>query len=470
MTGTSEAVAHHIASGAFEQAEALALPAIREAPDDLGLRLHAATCLAKQLSFDRALEQCLHVLHRPEAAWMQRLDAVRTMVACATQSGIPNIVRPYLDGLGDGTAKHPSERCWRPRILARLGAAEEALGELRALLQEFPGDPMITGILGQTMMELGDGEGRRFDLAQSSRAFFDLYYPGSPPRERMWEGEALEGRSIAILCHSGFGDLFQFIRHVRGLKALGAGHVAAVANARCHGLVASAGVDEVVTPEEQNALLARSDLWVPVFGLLRVAASVGDGVETGGYLAAADSEAATRLAQAMRDRAAGRPCLGLYWHSDRDLGEHKSAPLAAMMPLLARSDVHWLILQRGFGLRRFLDAGLGTATTVMGEDLSFDDTAALMNRLDGVVSICAWPFHLAGALGLRTWLLAGRVMDSRHLNRERMSVLYSDCANLVRQPRIGDWPGAVARMNRELDAFVAGFAPSGAEGFNEARC
>jgi hypothetical protein len=454
MDGASEAVARRIASGDFEAAEDLLRGAIADRPNDLDLRQLQAACLAKQLCFDRALEQSLHVLHRAEARWAQRLGAIRTMVACATQMGMPDIVRPYLAGLSEGETGHPSERCWHPRILARLGAAEEAHEILRDLLKEFPGDPLITGILGQTLLELGNGEGRRHELAQASRAFFDVYYPRSPPRDRMWEGEALEGRSVAILCHSGFGDLFQYLRYVRGLKALGAGHVAAIANPRCHGLVASSGVDEVAAPDDQDAILARSDLWVPVFGLARVAASAGDGVEAGGYLAAPESDAAGRLAQEMRARAAGRPCLGLYWHSDRDLGEHKSIPLAAILPLLARPDIHCLILQRGFALRKMTEAGLGGRATVMGEDLSFDETASLMNRLDGVVSICAWPFHLAGALGVRTWLLAGRVLDGRHLNRERMSVLYSDCASLVRQGRAGDWPRTIARLMTELDTLT----------------
>ena len=102
-----------------------------------------------------------------------------------------------------------------------------------------------------------------------------------------------------------------------------------------------------------------------------------------------------------------------------------------------------------------VEAGLGGEATVVGEELSFDETGALIAALDGVATICAWPFHLSGALGVRTWLLASRVMDGRHLNRERTSVVYPNNAKLVRQPAFGDWPGAVASLMSELDALTA---------------
>ncbi len=376
------------------------------------------------------------------------------MACCGTQVGDPDLVRPHLAAAGLERAAHPVERCWHPRILARIGATDEARDALAALHAEVPDDPLVTGILGQTMQEMGDAAGLRLEMALMGRAFFRTFHAPVHPPERIWEGEPLAGRSIVLVPHGGFGDMFDCIRYAARLKGLGARRVTAVIGAKGRHLVAGAGVDEVIDFSEAAAVIGRSDFWVPVPGLKRVAVLSGEVTGRGGYLMAPPSAVAAPLARAMRERAAGRPCVGLYWHSDRDLGEHKSVPLPALWPLFARRDVHWVILQRGFGLRRLHACGLGAEATVLGDDLSFDDTAAVMAQLDGVASICAWAFHLAGALGVRAWLLAGRVMDCRHLDRERDSVLYADCASLVRQPRIGDWPGAIARLTDELDAFV----------------
>jgi hypothetical protein len=64
----------------------------------------------------------------------------------------------------------------------------------------------------------------------------------------MWQGERLEGRSIAIIGHGGHGDTFQHLRHIPALRAAGAGEIVAVASPRMAALVRSAGVDRVVGP------------------------------------------------------------------------------------------------------------------------------------------------------------------------------------------------------------------------------
>ena len=458
MNGSSDAAlgaaTRSIATGDFEEAEDIASTAIRAGRDDPALRLAHATALAKQLSFDRAIEQCLHVLHRAECGEPHRLGAIRVMACCATQIGDPDMVRPHLRAIPFERSTRPTERSWRPRILARIGAADEARRDLVALLDAYPGDPLIVGLLGQTLQEMGEAEGLHLEMALMGRAFFSAYNPTVHPLNKIWEGEPLAGRSIVLVPQGGFGDLFDCIRFAGRLKDLGAARVTAIIGEKARGLVAGAGVDEVVDFPEAEAAIGRSDVWVPIPGLKRVAVLSREVAWRGGYLKAPESDVAPALVRAMRERAAGRPCVGLYWHSDRDLGEHKSVPLSALWPLFARQDVHWVILQRGFGLRRLRASGLGAEATVLGDDLSFDDTAAVMAGLDGVVSICAWAFHLAGALGLRTWLLAGRVMDCRHLDREHDAVLYADCASLVRQPRIGDWPGAIARLTAELDVLA----------------
>ena len=73
-----------------------------------------------------------------------------------------------------------------------------------------------------------------------------------------------------------------------------------------------------------------------------------------------------------------------------------------------------------------------------------------MTRLSGMVSICAWTLHLAAALGVRTWLLGGNVLSSRHENRERESVLYPGIVTINRQSKTGSWAEAVARTRVEI--------------------
>ncbi|MGC5780596.1 hypothetical protein [Methylobacterium sp. NFXW15] len=452
MSDVSDTISHHLAEGDFEYAEEIARAALKAQPGDLALRLSFADCLAKQLVFDRAIEQCLHVLHAPNVTQADALVASDRLFRCASQLGQPELGLPYLDHVDLRHSPHASDRCWRPRLLWILDRLEEAAHDFERLLIEFPGDPFVSHFLGETMLMLGREDGLRHSISSTSRSFFSTYFPETPLIERMWEGEPLHGRSITVLATGGHGDYFRMAKHIRQLRALGASHIIATTRGRYRALIESAGADEVVGFGEVDAAKQRSDFWVGTFGLIRADLAGGAACKASGYLTPPDSMQAQAIARRMRGRAQGRPCIGLYWHSDAPGGETKSVPLHCLIPLLARDDIHWVILQQGFGLRRFVEAGLDRHATVVDADLPFDDAGALFRELDGLASIDAWPFNLAGAVGTRTWLMAGRILEAIHHNSERDSFLYSDCATIARQPKVGDWPGAIARLNAELDA------------------
>jgi ADP-heptose:LPS heptosyltransferase len=72
----------------------------------------------------------------------------------------------------------------------------------------------------------------------------------------------------------------------------------------------------------------------------------------------------------------------------------------------------------------------------------FADTAALMMNLDAVVTIDSAAAHLAGALGVRTYTLLPHVADWRW-GREKEQSDWYPTMRLFRQPKAGDWSGAV---------------------------
>src|SRR5262249_43044137 len=84
----------------------------------------------------------------------------------------------------------------------------------------------------------------------------------------------------------------------------------------------------------------------------------------------------------------------------------------------------------------------------------FADTAALVARLDAVVSVDTAVAHLAGALGKPLALMLPHAADFRWLRRRDDSPWYPS-ARLLRQPRPGDWESVIARLPACLDAIVA---------------
>jgi ADP-heptose:LPS heptosyltransferase len=84
----------------------------------------------------------------------------------------------------------------------------------------------------------------------------------------------------------------------------------------------------------------------------------------------------------------------------------------------------------------------------------FDDTAAILQQLDLLITSDTAIAHLAGAMGRPVWLLLSRAADWRWRLEGTDSAWYPSM-RLFRQPSVGDWPSVVAAVERALRARAA---------------
>jgi len=134
--------------------------------------------------------------------------------------------------------------------------------------------------------------------------------------------------------------------------------------------------------------------------------------------------------------------IGLAWSGRIQQNETRSMPLAALDPLFALEGIDWIVLQPDLSAqeRAALDAHphAGRIHRFDGRIGDFADTAAIIERLDAVVSIDTSIAHLAGALGKPLWLMLPFAPDWRWCSDNARSTWYAS-ATLVRQPRPGAW-------------------------------
>jgi ADP-heptose:LPS heptosyltransferase len=131
--------------------------------------------------------------------------------------------------------------------------------------------------------------------------------------------------------------------------------------------------------------------------------------------------------------------VGLVWRAG-DWDVRRCIPPDLLRPLAAIQGVELHILQRGAGLTE-RPLGLGI---VSGSDDPLE-AASRMRALDLVVSADSMPAHLAGALGLPTWLLLPQAADWRWMEDRDDSPWYPTM-RLFRQRRAGHWEEPVARL------------------------
>jgi hypothetical protein len=79
-----------------------------------------------------------------------------------------------------------------------------------------------------------------------------------------------------------------------------------------------------------------------------------------------------------------------------------------------------------------------------------DESAALVSALDAVVTVCSTVVHLAGALGVSTFVLTPAVAEWRYL-RAGSSMPWYPSVKLLRQTQPGDWRDVIAAARARIE-------------------
>jgi tetratricopeptide (TPR) repeat protein len=131
---------------------------------------------------------------------------------------------------------------------------------------------------------------------------------------------------------------------------------------------------------------------------------------------------------------------------------HRSLGLADLAPLFAgRGDIEWCSLQTG---PRAGDlAGADPVWPI--RDLSprlhdFAETAALLGRCDLLIAVDTAIVHLAGALGIKAWVLLPAIETDWRWGTEGDASVWYPSLRLFRQPRAGNWAPVMTAIRTAL--------------------
>ncbi|HEY8873034.1 MAG TPA: glycosyltransferase family 9 protein, partial [Stellaceae bacterium] len=200
------------------------------------------------------------------------------------------------------------------------------------------------------------------------------------------------------------------------------------------------------------------DLHCPLMSLPRVFGTTLDTIPAATPYLAADP---ARTAD-WRRRLAGLDGLrvGLVWaggqHPNATVNRHRSITLDTMAPLGDASGASFISLQKGEPATQTKNAPGGMALHDFTADLGdFDDTAALIEALDLVISVDTAIAHLTGALGKPIWLLNRFDTEWRWLVGRDDSPWYPHLRQF-RQPAPGDWSNVIRAARDALRRLAAG--------------
>jgi tetratricopeptide (TPR) repeat protein len=159
----------------------------------------------------------------------------------------------------------------------------------------------------------------------------------------------------------------------------------------------------------------------------------------------------------LKKEAGGRKIIGLSWRSQNaQFMRGKTLPLNTWAQVLRLTDYYFIDLQYGDTQdeRETLHNETGLGITHLPDlDLTqdIDGLAALISECNLVITVSNTTAHLAGALGVPTWVM----LPFGHF---QPWYWFSDCADspwypsvkLYRQSKFGDWPRVIAQIAGDL--------------------
>ncbi len=357
--------------------------------------------------------------------------------------------------------------CLAPDDPAALQAMAEAVAAARGpatalawferLVALAPGIPVYR--LSRGMKRLGAGIWRRGWSDYEARRV----QPGMkmPPDDiTPLPPMALAGRSLLVQHEQGFGDTIQFMRFLPGLLRHGARVQLAWPQALRSLAIAMADADgrdgrglTLIDPGDVAG--ARVDLALPIMSL---PALLDPDIDGAPYLAAPAGRHA-QWAQALTDITGLR--VGLCWSGDprsdaqvnvRMTDRRRSIPLAMFGPALAGIEgATFISLQHGYRAGEVPQAyGIRDASAYIRD---FGDLAGLIANLDLVITVDTAVAHLAGALGVRTWML-NRFDSCWRWERGASSTRWYNSMTIFNQATPMDWSVPLAEVAAALRASV----------------
>ncbi len=261
-----------------------------------------------------------------------------------------------------------------------------------------------------------------------------------------WQGEAFDDETLLLVADQGFGDVIQFSRYIPWVAE------------RCPKLAVACAAEVAPILKQIHPGLNLFQKWdeVPPYrayaalsGLPRLHGTRVDNVPAPvPYLHASPEKVAVWRERLDRLTPRGFRRVGIVWagRPTHNNDRRRSATLAAYAPLFSLPRTMLVSLQKGpsadqagryFGRAPFVNFGAEIET--------YDDTMAIIDCLDVVVTVDTSVGHLAAAMGRPAWIMLATAPDWRWL-LERSDTPWYPTVRLFRQTVARQWGDVTQRV------------------------
>lgn len=420
--------------------------------------LTAARLLCQQERFPESLPYFARALKERPDDVLLKFEYANTLTTCNKNEEALELYMELLKVRPNDTAMLYNTAF----TLKKLGRIAEAMPYYQATLARNPDHTEAHFSLGLAYLASGDFkrgwpeyEYRWKRNAQLSPRNF------SKPQ---WDGSPLNGKTLLIHAEQGLGDTFQFIRYAQEVKEQHNCTIIFAAQRPLHTLIAHCCpyLDRVVTLSD---IPTSFDVHIPLMSLPLIFNTEEKTIPAHIPYIFPDAELVAhwkeKLAQDTNIKV-GICFQGNNKYSTpflRAAVAAKSLPVHKFAPLADVEGVTLYCLQKETGTDQLKQISPRFALHML--DSTFDtthgrfmDTAAVIQNLDLVITVDTSIAHLAGALGIPTWILLPEPADWRWMIKRSDTPWYPKNVRLFRQPKTGDWVSVMQTIKEELTTFI----------------
>jgi len=407
-----------------DEAERHLRAALRERPDDPGLATDLGMILADQMRYDEALERFERALE-------------------AAPGNVVAINRKAL-------------------LLDHLGERHRSLDLLREALRLAPSDEFVHYTrynLGLHHLKYGNfAEGwDGYEHRRGFENFIGRYRRFPLPH---WDGGPLEGRNVLVLPEQGLGDEIMFGSCLPELAAE-ARHAIVECDPKLEAIFRRSFPACTVVSRQRTAendwitrVDPRPELQVAAGSLARRYRNRAEDFPQRPFLQA--DPAAVAAWKAKLDALGPGRKIGLSWRGGVGITgkKRRSFSLEQLAPLLRLPATQYVNLQYTDVREelRQLESRQSLKVHHWPEAIDdYDQTAALVCALDGVLTVCTAIVHLTGALGRPALVMVPFGADWRY-GGEGERIVWYPSVRLIRQRQVGEWSDVLQEVSRRIGA------------------
>ncbi|MBI9072785.1 MAG: tetratricopeptide repeat protein [Melioribacteraceae bacterium] len=269
-------------------------------------------------------------------------------------------------------------------------------------------------------------------------------------RGERWKGEDINGKSIYIYSNQGFGDTIQFIRYLPKVQELGA-KVIFECQRELFDLLEPLGFwSEIVAMNFDLSVTSEYDYHIPLLSLPLIFETEVSTIPVQRKNIRPTKKACDKWSEIFHDSKKKKA--GIVWsgNPNHKNDKNRSCQLTLIKELFKLENIQFYNLQLN-------KTDVSISEKIIKEKLidytsnisDFNDTAALIDNIDLVISVDTSVAHLSAAMNKETWVMIPFVPDWRWMLNKDDNPWYPS-VKLFRQPKIGDWESVVNSIQNKL--------------------